>query len=864
MDHHRRGLHSDRHTARPKRPRSGLQSVALAATLGALAAVVGCGPSAETGNGDSGTTLDASVVDAGGGPDAGCPTGDPCGPLNLCCGAGEECVNDWQCLPDCDNVRCGENSETCCDVGDICLDGVDCAVNCPVTATHCGAELELCCDAGDVCLGDQCVTPGGMCDNNFDCLYEDWYCEQTIHRCLPLPGGPLCEGEPEFTAIEPVLEWFWPGVSYDGHYWLNSMTAPVVGDVNGDGTPDVVVVLFYAGSYTTGNLIAVLDGAGDGAGGGQLLFTIPSAADPTAPYAKSGSSVALGNFDADPGLEIVYNMQGGGVRIADNDGVGDVCDTAAYPGCQGTRTTGNGASTTLSGGLSLADLDHDGMPDVIIRCQALNGHNIGDPALDLMDRAGCGTSTVVADVDQDGRPEVIDGDHAYTADPLIPGGEELWVHTRAWPSGYIAVADLFASVPGPEVINIRNGFYVLNGLTGEVLVGPGGTLIDATIPIPGAGHGGAPTVADFDGDGLPEVSTAGLAAYVVYDPDCWTTTLRAGGQCASGATDLMLWTQPTQDLSSSSTGSSVFDFQGDGMAEVLYADECFFHIYEGLTGQELVNPILPSSSGTLSEYPLVADVDGDGNAEMVVVSSDYYVIGAGCHVHWKNAGLDIGELCAITTCTAGPPCTGGVGGTCSAAGEQCDASGICQLPGGTHGVRVYGDLNDRWVRTRPVWNQFGYHVTDFMLAGGFWDVPTVEVPNWIVYNNYRQNVQGGALFPVPDLALELTATAVCPNEIRLVATVTNQGSAGAPSNIPVLFYRTDADATNPPELIATEFTGAVLLPGAWERVAAIYPVPAQGVTMTFQVVVDDANEHEECDETNNSADSEPTLCVGVQ
>jgi len=326
----------------------------------------------------------------------------------------------------------------------------------------------------------------------------------------------------------------------------------------------------------------------------------------------------------------------------------------------------------------------------------------------------------------------------------------------------------------------------------------------------------------------------------------------------------MLWTQPTQDLSSSSTGSSVFDFQGDGVAEVLYADECFFHIYDGLTGQELVNPILPSSSGTLSEYPLVADVDGDGNAEMIVASSDYYVIGAGCHIHWKDAGLDIDELCTFTTCTAGAACVGGVGGTCAAAGQQCDANGICQLPGGTHGVRVYGDQNDRWVRTRPVWNQFGYHVTNFMLAGGFWDVPTVEVPNWTVYNNYRQNVQGGALFPVPDLALELTATPVCPAEIRLVAKVTNAGSAGAPANIPLLFYRTDADANNPPELIATAFTSGVLLPGAWERVVAVYPVPAQGITMTFQVVVDDANDHEECNETNNSADSDPTICVGVQ
>jgi hypothetical protein len=57
---------------------------------------------------------------------------------------------------------------------------------------------------------------------------------------------------------------------------------------------------------------------------------------------------------------------------------------------------------------------------------------------------------------------------------------------------------------------------------------------------------GPPTIADYDGDGAPEVGVAGGAAYVVFDGD--------------GA---LLWQMPTQDLSSSVTGSSVFDFNGD-------------------------------------------------------------------------------------------------------------------------------------------------------------------------------------------------------------------------------------------------------------------------------------------------------------
>ncbi|MFH2005680.1 MAG: hypothetical protein ABI333_03725, partial [bacterium] len=385
-----------------------------------------CGPNS-TGGGDGGAGDggDATQLD-GGGTDAGCSSGILCGPFELCCEAGQECVNEFQCLETCENERCGDNLTVCCEAGQECLDGVVCAEECGVGQDVCGVDLAFCCPVNDVCLNNDCVTPGLICGNNFDCLDDGYYCETTISRCLPLPPGPLCEGTPTFTDIEPVLEWYWPGISYGGFYYQNILAAPVVGDVDGDGTPDVVVVVYHDSAYSTNNLIVVLNGAGDGAGGGEVLFTIPGTQDPSAPMAYGLAAVALANFDADPGLEIVYTMVGGGVRIADNTGVGDVCDTANHPTCAGIRTTGNGASTIYSGGLNVADLDHDGMPDVIVRCHALNGHDISDATLDFMDVAGCGGDTAVADLDQDGRPEVIDAAHARTADPTIPGGEAFW------------------------------------------------------------------------------------------------------------------------------------------------------------------------------------------------------------------------------------------------------------------------------------------------------------------------------------------------------------------------------------------------------------------------------------------------------
>ena len=825
-----------------------------------LCVLVGCAgsPSDKSDGGiDGGAPVD-SGVDAG-----GCEHGDPCGPFGDCCQAAETCVNDWQCLPQCDTTRCGENLQDCCDADEICLDGVICAADCESDQELCGEALDICCPGGAVCLDATCVLPQGGCDNNYDCPDESWYCEPTLGACLPLVAGPVCEGQSTFTAIEPVREWYWPGIDWNGHFYQHVVATPSVGDVSGDGIPDVVVVAYWTGLATdTDTVVVVLSGEGDGMGGGLPIRTIPN--DPSGPRAYGRGNVALGNFDGDPALEMVYQLAGGGVRIVDDNGITEVCDTVNYPGCSGIRHVSEVGSEPWPGALSLADLDHDGTPDVVYRCQAFNGHDIGDSSLDFtFARPDCGKTTVVADLDEDGRFEIIDGAHAITVDPSVQGGVDFWTTPNNVPPGHVAVADILPGIPGPEVISINRGLYLLDGQTGAVLVGPGGTVLDASIVIPGDGIGGAPIVADFDGDGLPEIGTAGLAAYVVYDPDCWNPPLRSGGQCASGSTNLVLWTTPTQDLSSSQTGSSVFDFQGDGIAEVLYNDECFLHIFNGSTGESATATPIPSSSRTAMEYPLVADVDGDGNSEIVAISTE----GGDCAVAWKDAGVSIDLLCKLTECLEGPACPIG---QCldmmghEMPGYQCDSHARCQLPGYTHGVRVFGDAHDRWVRTRPVWNQFSYHVTNFTYSFGVWNVPVNEVPSWTTVNNYRQNVQGGALFPVPDLQVTLEGTVECPSLAHLVATVSNQGSAGVAAGVEVSVYRTDSGALDPPELVTTLTTSKALLPGAWERLSAIYPVPSMDVEMTFEATVDPEAEIEECHEDNNGFDGVSLECRAVQ
>jgi hypothetical protein len=205
---------------------------------------------------------------------------------------------------------------------------------------------------------------------------------------------------------------------------------------------------------------------------------------------------------------------------------------------------------------------------------------------------GWGPISFAADVDDDGVQEIICDNAVYE-----PDGTPLWVDTNI-PSGFPAIAD-FPQRPGPELVLVAGGnVYLHDAVNGDLLWGP--TFVDS------AGRGGAPTVADYDGDGEPEIGVAGLGYYTAIDTD-----------------GSVMWTNVTEDDSSSMTGSSVFDFNGDGVAEVVYADEHALYVYEGPTGDILFTAD-GHASGTLWETPVIVDIDHDFSAEIVVASNNMW------------------------------------------------------------------------------------------------------------------------------------------------------------------------------------------------------------------------------------------------
>ena len=197
-----------------------------------------------------------------------------------------------------------------------------------------------------------------------------------------------------------------------------------------------------------------------------------------------------------------------------------------------------------------------------------------------------GGTPVVADLDGDGVLELITGRHIQEADGTV---RCFTGDSDGWP----AVADLDGDGDGEVVISGAGRVNVFDHQCG---------IIDAW-PLDADGRGGPPTIADYDGDGDPEMGFAAGDRYVVYEVD---GTLK--------------WTSPATDDSSNCTGSSVFDFEEDGYAEVVYADEEDLWVISGHSG-ELVMRWSGHASETANEYPIVVDVDGDGEAEIVTVGA---------------------------------------------------------------------------------------------------------------------------------------------------------------------------------------------------------------------------------------------------
>ena len=396
--------------------------------------------------------------------------------------------------------------------------------------------------------------------------------------------------------------------------------------------------------------------------------------------------------------------------------------------------------------MSLHDLDDDGLPEIIARngevYSGKDGHKISAGGGGIV----LNSDPVVGDVDHDGKIELVANKvYRWNGTGWTEAYPGVGTTTYADSPQFFAYADF--GTPG------GGGFdrTKLDGIAEIVSVG-GSTVSIHTlagleimhVTLAGGGaegqRGGPPTIGDFDGDGFPEVATALATEFGVFDLECESA---ATPGCKDKWTR---WLQASQDDSSARTGSTIFDFEGDGKAEAIYADECFLRIYEGGTGNILFSAF--RSSCTWWEQPIVGDPDKDGRTEIIVNSNPNCYVQcptgkSGPYLDPIHPGVrcrDNGD-CVSNVCTEGfCRCTNDVecgnnfkddpvhprnkGGLVCAAplAGTAGTGNVCRMqhpnPDGAqreedlNGIKVYRDSHDRWASSRPLWNQHAYNITN--------------------------------------------------------------------------------------------------------------------------------------------------------
>ncbi len=555
---------------------------------------------------------------------------------------------------------------------------------------------------------------------------------------------------PEAVTYNAQAKWHWSGAAVMPEY-VNVMMVPAVvnlNDDNGDSkidtldVPDIVFSAFKDRTHHRDGVLFAVDG--------RTGTTHWPKTDPAYRTTASGG-VAVAELDAtSPGPEIVVCEQSAEDLEASTNALIVSAGGELIRRVSGVRC---GATAPF-----VADVNGDGTPEIAARYALFRADGTvlfskkQSPPYFSLNK----DSTILVDVDGDGDLELVGGTGAYHHD-----GGVLW--ERGSGEGFVAAADVngngLADVLVVETSSER--IVALNGRTGEPLwsnpVSLGAASSNGTAGAP-------PAIVELDGDRGAEVVIGAadrLTALNVEDGSLvWRNT---------GVTD-----------GSSGTMNAIgFPFTGSSPDQVVYNDELQMHLFSATDGSELES--FCSRSGSVLDGPVIADVDRDGEAEIVMGNNRP---GSAC-------GSDVG----------------------------------------TFGLTVWESADGRWAGARPVWNQHAYWPQTVDDLGRIRSHATAP---WLGANALRKQLSQ----PWRDRA-DLTVSYLRadvsdhPDAVTFTVRVGNGGSLPVDSGSELQFFDGDPDDTG--VLLQSQQLG-FLPPGAYVDATFRWDTPPETLSERGHVV----------------------------
>ncbi|MDP5202289.1 DUF1573 domain-containing protein, partial [Flavobacterium sp. DG2-3] len=542
---------------------------------------------------------------------------------------------------------------------------------------------------------------------------------------------------------------------------LDTSVSPSIGDLDGDGIPEIIAPLGNSNlGYTTYRVVGgVLQDAG-------INFQLQV----QAPVYGSVVQPAIADLDGDGTAEVVCVEYTGFVYVFSHTG--------------GTTTTYEFKSdlptNIVQGSPRIADINEDGVPEIIIGNQVfvldLVNHTLKRlPVMHInypfgRDGVSWGADPVVVDIlpNNPGK-EIVAGGIVYgvnmTTGPFVL--KSLNAINSSIPlaaDGPTAVADLDLDGDLDVAFSIGTRLYVWD---------PVGNAFLLNVPSSPAVRRSIPTISyvynDITNNGMavdyPEI----LVGYV--------NSIKAFNLQIPGN---LVWDLATTD-SSGETGISSFDFNGDGIQELVYNDETQIRIINGNTTTPVNLAVFNSGTETWMEHPVIADVDNDGQAEMVAFT------GA------ARAGNSKGQI------------------------------NIFKSDGGTI-----------WQPARKIWNQRGYHVininddltvpkqetkmNNFMPAGS----TAYKVLNQY---NVQFNPNNFLLEPGTVAAADVQLNSLQNFDLttgQLTLNISVLGNLSLPAGTPITVYNGNP-TTGPAAVVGTGYTSTAIASGTTQTMTITIP-----------------------------------------